>query len=229
MPQEAVPQEADDPISQARQGANWLVGLSGAAIGGSLAKLDWILKFPRYGKVAFLIATFIFLLSILCGVFYAFQLFALKQRKQKLDEVRKGGIAEDIATAQQSLDDANGKVALYHYATLISFALAGVATIVCLAFVLFVPVPPPLPPKPVLSNHYTLINVPVYMGGRLSHSHAFLLNQQTGEAWRMTCRQDKSVEFRRVQWLKLDGTPEDGTAAAKTEATISAAKGSSPE
>src|ERR1017187_9639339 len=207
-----MPQEADDPISQARQGANWLVGLSGAAIGGALAKLDWLLKFPKSGKFAFLIAALFFLLSILAGVFYTFQLFALKQRKQKLEE-EKGKQpldAQAVASAKTGLDDANDKVARFHFATMTTFLLAGVTTLVCLGFVLFNSTSPTLPPKsaPIAPNPYPLTNVPVHIAGRLSHSHTFLLNQQTGEVWLMTCHADKTVEFRRVQKIKLDGTPE---------------------
>lgn len=221
-----MPQEADDPVSQARQGANWLVGLSGAAIGGALAKLDWILKFPKSGKIAFLIAALFFLLSILTGVFYAFQLFALKQRKQKLVE-EKGNQAPDaqaVAAAQTRLDAANDKVKRFHNATMATFALAGVATMFCLGFVLFNSPPTPLPPKAIPPNHYVLTDVLVHMGGRLSHSHTFLLNQQTGELWLMTCRADKTVEFRRVQKLKLNGTPEEDTPPVNPEAKNAAAK-----
>lgn len=221
-----MPQEADDPVSQARQGANWLVGLSGAFIGGALAKLDWILKFPKSGKIAFLIAALFFLLSILAGVFYAFQLFALKQRKQKLEEEKatQPPDAQAVQTAQTRLEAANDKVRRFHNATMATFALAGVATMFCLGFVLFNSPPTPLPPKPVPPNHFTLTNVPVHMGGRLSHSHTFLLNQQTGEVWLMTCRADKSVEFRRVQKFKLDGTPDEETPPAKPDPKTAGAK-----
>jgi hypothetical protein len=208
-------QEADDPISQARQGANWLVGLSGAAIGGALAKLDWILKFPPAGKNAFLVAAFFFLLSILVGVFYAFQLFALKQRKLKLDEEKgkQPPDAQAVATAETRLHEANSKVARFHNGTMVTFAFGGVATLFCLGFVLNAPVPPK--PAAAASNHYVLNHVLVHAGGRLSHSHTFLVDQQTGDVWLMTCRGDKTVEFRRVQKRKLDGTPEDVAVASE--------------
>ena len=207
-----MPQEADDPIGQARQGVNWLVGLSGAAIGGALAKLDGILKFPKSGKVVFLIAAFFFFLSILVGVFYAFQLFALKQRKQKLDEEKAKNPPNpaNIATAETNLKSANEKVERFHNGTMVTFALAGAATLVCLGFVLLNPDPVPVKP-PVVSNHFTLTNVPVSIGGLAAHTHTFLLNQQTGDLWLMTCRADKTVEFKRVKRLKLDGTEEATT------------------
>lgn len=74
-----MPQEADDPISQARQGANWLVGLSGAAIGGALAKLDWVLKFPSSGQIAFLISAFFFSCRYLVGSFTLFNYLLLNR------------------------------------------------------------------------------------------------------------------------------------------------------
>ncbi len=218
-----MPQEADDPISQASQGVNWLVGLSGAAIGGALAKLDWILKFPDSGKFAFLIATLFFFLSIVFGVFYAFQLFALKQLKQKLeDEKSKQPRVEkdkDVQEAHAKLVKANDKVKRFHNCTMVTFAGAGIATLFCLYFVLFYSTKPPVPPKPtpVASNHYILTNAPVHIGGRLSHTHTFLLNQQTGEVWVMTCRPDQTVAFRRVHKLDFEGRPEDATASSKPE------------
>jgi hypothetical protein len=55
----------------------------------------------------------------------------------------------------------------------------------------------------------------VHSRGRLSHSHTFLVDQQTGALWLMTCRGDKMVEFHRVQKRKLDGTPEEVVASSK--------------
>jgi hypothetical protein len=206
-----MPTEADDPISQARQGTNWLVGLSGGAIGGALAKLDWILKFPTCGKILFCFAALFFFVSILFGVFYSFQLFALKQRKQKLDEAKaRQASAEELKAPQGDLKSANEKVERFHNFTMGSFALAGLATISCLVCVLLFPnpEPPPTPqPAAVIPNHFTLTNVPVQAHGRLLHSHTFLLDEQTGDLWLMVCRPDKTVEFKRVQQLNLDGTP----------------------
>jgi hypothetical protein len=219
-----MPQEADDPIGQARQGVNWLVGLSGAAIGGALAKLDWVLKFPSHGKVAFLFGGLFFLVSIIFGVFYSFELFSLKLGKQKLDEAQGHWPPDDAAvvSARTELVNSNEKVANFHNVTMAAFALAGIATVVCLGYVLFAPAPsPPPPPKLVPSNHYTLVNAPVYVRGKLSHSHTFLLNQQTGEAWLMTCRPDKTVVFRRVQRLDLNGTPEADVVPAMPAQTTS--------
>jgi hypothetical protein len=212
-------QGADDPIGQASQGANWLVGLSGAAIGGALAKLDWILKFPVWGKIGFLVGASFFMLSILVGVFYAFQLFATRQRKQKLDEekARNPQVQHDLDEAKTNLDLANKKISKFHYATMITFAFACIATVSCLGAVLFNPVPSDPKPLPVAQNAYTLGNFPVHAGGRLSHSHTFLLNQQTGVVWQMTCTKGNVVEFHRVRRTGLDGLPDDDPVKPATQ------------
>jgi hypothetical protein len=215
-----MPDEADDPIGQARQGANWLVGLSGAAVGGALAKLDWVLKFPTWGKLGFLVGALFFMLSILGGVFYAFQLFSTKLAKRKLDEekVKQPRVQADLDAATKRLKEANDKVSRFHYLTMGTFAFACFSTVVCLGSVLFHHPPPP-PPKPaaVAPNAYTLTTVPVHIGGRLSHSHTFLLNQQTGKIWEMTCHKGKQVEFQRVLRTGFDGQSDEDPIKPVTE------------
>ena len=113
--------------------------------------------------------------------------------------------------------------------------LSGLFTSICLWLVLFgtpskaesvcpAPQPGPVTSGEVTPGLYTLVNVPVQVRGRLSHSHTFLLNQKDGETWLMVCRTDKTVEFRRVRRLTLDGTLE-----AETTATSPALKGAEPK
>jgi hypothetical protein len=215
-------EEPTDSIGQAQGRIKWLVGIAITFVGAALAKLDWIQKFSRAAQLASLVAIFFFLLTILFGVFYAFQLVAVSQRRQKLDEAKAKRVGDEIDKAQDRLDSANEKVARFHGATLLMFIVAGMATVICLGFVLLEPSskppssqPPPAQPNPeksaeVTSGHYALINVPVHVHGRLSHSHTFLLNEKTGDIWLMVCRTDKTVEFKRVQKLKQDGTSEEG-------------------
>jgi len=207
-----MPSESDDPIKQAGLGVNWLVGLSGAAIGGALTKLDWILKLPKCDKILLFIAAVLLLISIVAGVFYAFELFVVKQRKLRLDEENAKAPPDGtvVNKLKAQLQDAGRKTALYHHTTLGSFFLAGITVVVCFSAVLFYCPPVPEPPKTVLSNHFTVTSVSVTQHGRVTHTHTFLLNQQTGQIWLMTCGPDnKSVEFRRVPTFKLDGSPED--------------------
>lgn len=226
-----MPQEGSDPISHASQGANWLVGLSGAAIGGALAKLDWVLKFPPFGKALFFLASFSFMLSILAGVYYAFQLYALKARKQKLAEelARQPPVDADVQQARTQLDTANGKVRKFHFVAMSTFAVSCFFTAACLVDVLAQNVTLADPSSKAISastpepNHYTLANVPVHVRGQLSHSHTFLLDQLNGRIWQMTCHKGTVVEFRRVLRIGLDGLPDDvpANAAAENEKPVS--------
>ncbi|MBZ5656332.1 MAG: hypothetical protein LAO56_13760 [Acidobacteriia bacterium] len=192
--------EPDDPISQARQGGIWLVGLSGAAIGGALAKLDWLIKFPPSAKIAFFVAFIGFLVSIYFGVCYVGQLLPLKQLVQK----RKDAEAEhkdqaEIDKIKQQIKNANTKSDFFHYSAIIPFLVSCIAVLVCLNTLLFKPWDierPPLPPVP--PNKYLITNVPVHVHGRLTHSHTLLLNQQTGEIWELTCENGKIIAFRSV-------------------------------
>ena len=204
-----MPEQADDPISKASQGANWFVGLSGAAVGGGLAKLEMVEKFPFLGKLFFVIATFFFLWSIVSGIFYYFQLLALAQAKEKLarEEGKEQKDEAAIKAAGGQRQRANDKIRLFHFSAFVTFPLACMATVLCLWFVIFAgtPVPPSPPVSP--TNHYSLTSATVFVGGRISHSHTFLLDEQSGDIWLMVCQPDKTVEFRRVKRLKLDGTP----------------------
>jgi uncharacterized protein YpmS len=223
-----MPDEPKDSIGQASGAIKWLVGIAITFVGAALAKLEWIQKFPRSAQFASWFAMFFFLLAILFGVFYAFQLVAVSQRKQKLVEAKAEHAAEDkVEAAQTRLDSANEKLARFHGTTFLMFTIAGLATVICLGLVLLQPASKPPSSQSsspqttseksaeVTSGPHTLVNVPVHIRGRLSHSHTFLLNEKNGDLWLMICRTDKTVEFKRVQRLKLDGTtPEDVTLAA---------------
>jgi hypothetical protein len=176
-----MPEEKDDPIGKATAGANWFVGLSGAAVGGALAKLDLIQKFPFWGKFWCIVATTFFLWSIVSGVYYYFQLLVLAQTKEKLERAEAGPNPNQtsIDGAKANRDKANEKVGRFFYGAMTTFAMACIATLIGLCFVFFTPSPAPPPPplkEAAPTNHYSIINVPVHMGGRLLHSHTFLLD-----------------------------------------------------
>jgi hypothetical protein len=50
-----------------------------------------------------------------------------------------------------------------------------------------------------VSGHFVIANSGLVTGGGgKEHSHTFLLNDKTGEAWQMRCSKDGAVEFRRI-------------------------------
>lgn len=211
-----MPEEKESLYSKAGQGANWLVGLAGAAVGGGLAKLDDLKAFPLFGKRAVLGATFCFMGAIILGIFYYFETLEVAQAKEKLDkaEAAQSPDNQKVEDAKKARKEANDRLSIYHYGSLIFFSLASMATFAGLCDVIFAATKePPRPPAPPPPNHYSMVNVPVQAGGRVTHSHTFLLDEQTGETWLMICQpNDKTVEFRRVRRLKLDGTEEDAGA-----------------
>jgi len=214
--------EDADVIGKARESSNWFVGLAGAAVGGGLAKLDMVEKFPLGAKVFYVLATAAFLWSIVSGIFYYFQLLSLAQAKDKVDQEEKKNPKDQtkLNAATAARVEANKKLSTFHTGTLLSFPFACLFTVACLGLVLFTPTveankPPVPPPEP--SNHFTLVTVPVHASGRLLHDHTFLLDQQQGAIWLMVCQHDKTVEFKRVKQLKLDGTLEDENPASSTQ------------
>lgn len=201
--------DTDNPISQARQGVNWLVGLSGGAVGGALLKLDWILKFPAGAKWVFVATTVCFLLSIFFGVFYAFELFALAQRKESLSRLSDStpkGSEEETGKAKEKVESAAAKVRRFHHSTFASFAAASVLSIVVLLLVLF-RCPACDAPPPPLAAIYAITSTPVDFDGQSARTHTFLLNQQTGQVWEMRCN-GGSVEFRQVLRTPYNGSVE---------------------
>jgi hypothetical protein len=216
-----VAQEAEEASSKAPDAITWLVALLCGALGWLLAKLDFIQKLPSSGRYAFLFAVGLIALSILYGVFYRFQLTAAKQLRRKVDQLKKllpvdqAAVKAEYESEQAALDAANNKLGKLHYFTMFLLLLIVGATLRCVYVAMFDVPPAAHEVKKDLSNHYVLINVPVHVGGKLSHSHTFLLNQQTGEAWLMSCMGGKTVEFRRVRRLRLDGTPEEDTSAGQ--------------
>jgi hypothetical protein len=216
-----VTSPSDASITQRVQGVNWLVGLSGGAIGGALLKFDWLLKLQPAATALFFAAASLFFSSILCGAYYAFQMFAVGRRRDELDEAKSVWPPDQIRVDSATIEftRANAKARKYHVATMFTFGLASIATLAALFFALFRPTPGALE-KPT-PNKYSLTTAQVYRAGRASHSHTFLLNQQTGELWEMTCRKDRTVEFRRVPKTSYDGSAEEppmkrGTKTAPT-------------
>jgi hypothetical protein len=205
-----VPDESKDSIAQVSQSINWLVGLSGGAIGGALLKFDWLTKLRLSAKLAFLTAACFFFSSILFGVYYAFQMLAVRRYRDELGEAQAEWPPNDKRTddAKNKLSKARGKARSYHLGTMFTFGLAGIATIVVLCIALLAPPTVAKETKPP-PNKYLISNSQVYVRGRLSHSHTFLLDQQTGEVWEMMCRKGNLVEFRRVVRTNRDGTVEE--------------------
>lgn len=205
-----MPDQPKDSISQTNQSINWLVGLSGGALGGALLKFDWLLKLRFSAKVAFLIAACFFLASILWGVYYAFQMLAVGRFQDDLDKAKAEWPPDDnrINEAKQKVEKATKKAHGFHLKTMVTFLVAGIATIVVLFLSLLAP--PPAETKEVRPhpNKFLITTSQIYSKGRLSHSHTFLLNQQTGEVWQMICSKDEFVEFRRVNRTNQDGTVE---------------------
>jgi len=211
-----VPDQPTDSISQRNQSINWLVGLSGGAIGGALLKFDWLLKLRVSARVAFLTAACFFLLSILCGVYYAFQVLAVGRLQDELNEAKAEWPPNEDRTGnvKRRLDKAQDKALSFHLGTMLTFGVAGLATIAVLFIALLAP---PVEAKKETKrppDKYLISNSQVYIKGRLSHSHTFLLNEQTGEVWEMVCRSGGLVEFRRVMRTNHDGAVEVGEDSA---------------
>jgi hypothetical protein len=195
--------EPEDAVSQGRQLGIWMVGLSGAALGGALAKLDWLVRFPSPAKVVFLVAFIAFLTSFYYGVVYAQQMLAWKRLDDKRKEAEQNQRPQaEIDKIRGDIDKASEKAKGFHRLRSIPFLLGCFLVWVCLVILLFMsweierPPAAAIPPPP--PNKFLITNVPVHIHGRLDHSHTLLLNQQTGETWELSCKNGQLIDFRSV-------------------------------
>jgi hypothetical protein len=201
--QEADMPDAEDAVSQGRQLGIWMVGLSGAALGGALAKLDWLVRFPPLAKGIFLVAFIAFLASFYYGVVYAQQMLVWKQLDDKRKEaIQSGRPQAEIDRIKDEVGEVSKKANRFHLLRFVPFLIGCLLVLVCLGMLLFTPweierppvavIPPPPP------NKFLITNVPVHIHGRLDHSHTLLLNQQTGEMWELSCKNGQLIDFRSV-------------------------------
>jgi hypothetical protein len=226
-------QQAEDTVGKAGQGANWFVGLSGAAIGGALAQIELVERFPRSAKVFFAIASLLFLSSVVSGIYYFFQLLRTAQAKEKVarEQAKHPRDEKALEDAIKDREAENQKLAKFHYGAMLTFPIACLVTWICLVCVLLGGLAPADAAKQdavkqtatVAPNRYTVVSVPAQENDPSPHGDTILLDQQTGATWLMETQADKTVAFKRVKRLKLDGNPEPEDPTAAGNATEPAA------
>ncbi len=206
-------QQAEDTVGKAGQGANWFVGLSGAAVGGALAKLELVERFPGPAKVCFVLAALLFLCSVVAGIYYFFQLLRTSQAKEKanLEKAKDPQDAAALKAAIEERDAENKKLTQFHYGAMLTFPAACLVTWICLICVLLWGLAP-AEPSP---NRYTVIDAAVHENAQTQQDYTFLVDQQSGALWLMEPQPDKTIEFKEVKRQQLDGKPEvEGAATA---------------
>lgn len=121
-----------ESLGWSREGGNWLVGLSFAALGGGLVYLDRMLSSPQQGAtILVVLALAAFLLAVLSGVLFYFwvitygnsieELKKLEGRASAATEAETTTLDASVAADRAEAEKALGKVHLFHRAMLWSF------------------------------------------------------------------------------------------------------------
>lgn len=224
------PQDSSkDTVSIYRAGASWLVGLSGAAVGGAFLNFDKVAPAPILIRFIFFFAAVAFGLAVCFGVQYFFWLnYAANQTELKntIDRkvvdaettagekaalgIRLGGVENEINNAWNQIRAFNFKT---QRAFEVGMALAGLLLLAGTIGGAACPKPAESgsQPQPTATNPqpYEIVLSAVHRTRHGREAHTFLLNRNTGGVWQMVCRKSDEVEFRRVHRVGFDGQPEE--------------------
>lgn len=228
----AVPEGSRDTLSVYPPSVTWLVGLSGAAVGGAFLNFDKVSASPWWVRLVFFLAVAAFSVAVYYGVHYIFYLNEVANQTERATLIAKAlqGASDEqkqkldaqAAQANEAIDEAWENVGDAHDYSIPAFGVGMALSVLLLGFAMLAG---PLP-KPGEAGTQNFISVPrdaassatpafeitqsaVHATGHGREAHTFLLNQQSGDVWQMICRKPDEVEFRRVHRIGFNGQAED--------------------
>jgi hypothetical protein len=227
-----APQSSRDTLSVYPPSVTWLVGLSGAAVGGAFLNFDKVSAAPWWVRLVFFLAVAAFSVAVYYGVHYIFYLNEVANQTERATLIVKalqGASAEQkeklnsqAAQANAAIDEAWDNVGDAHDYSIPAFGVGMTLSVVLLGLAM---IAGPLP-KPGEAGTQNFISAPrdaaspatpafeitqsaIHATGHGREAHTFLLNKNSGEVWRMICRKRDEVEFQRVHRVGFNGQPED--------------------
>jgi hypothetical protein len=223
---------SEDSATSYRQGIVWVVGMSAAAAGGAFLHYEQARGLSLIAKSTFLLLVLLFLVAVWSGVNCLFWLFAKVSGEEKLKKLEEDHAQDRIAVAdyalkqietQTDLDKAKSWRTGYHYIMLWAFAPAVLLSVVLLAFGTFSATGPvekkeqsTLEDRLVNQTRsktwptrFVVVQSAIHQTVHGKEAHTFLLDQEKGALWIMTCAKHGTVEFHRVQTINMSGDPED--------------------
>jgi hypothetical protein len=221
---------AEDAASSYRQGIVWVVGMSAAAAGGAFLHYDQAVALPTAAKVGLVLVVVLFLVAVWSGVNCLFWIFYKTSGEEKLKQLEEDLAQKKIQPADYAakktkeegeVADATKSRNRYHATLLWTFALAVLFSSVLFAFGTFLSAKSTKDTctqkqkdlredavKPV-ADRFVVVQSAVHRTAHGKEAHTFLLDQQKGSLWVMTCSKRGIVEFDRVQTVGLNGAQED--------------------
>jgi hypothetical protein len=200
--------------------------MSAAAAGGAFLHYDQARELPLTAKCIFVGIVILFLVATWSGVnclFWQFYKASEDEKLKKLEEDHAQGKIKDTdyterqLHGQREVDRARKWRGWYHGTVLWAFALAVLFSVALLAFGIFSPSSSKKDDdgsQKVVGqvsdrDRYTIVQSAVHRTAHGREAHTFLLDQEKGTLWVMTCSKKGIVEFHRVETLNFNGAPED--------------------
>jgi len=210
----------------------WLVGLSGAAVGGAFLNFDKVSAAPWWVRLVFFLAAAAFSVAVYFGVHYIFYLNEVANQNERTalivkalpgaTDEQKLKLSAQAEQANEAIDEAWKNVGDAHNYSIPAFGIGMALSVVLLGLAVMAG---PLP-KPGEGGTQNFISVPsdvkssaayqfeitqsaVHVTGHGREAHTFLVNKNTGEVWQMRCRGADEVEFHRVHRIGFNDKPED--------------------
>jgi hypothetical protein len=213
--------DVGDAASGYAEGVKWLVGISGAAIGGAFTQYEQIWHQPLWVRGLLALDVVLFVISIWAGVNYLLWINAVRRAKERISEIdaertalgdtatdaKKRDLDNNKKPSNAKLTEAAQQMPRWHKGYSRSFS----AAVLIAAGILFIAIARPIP-KPEAAEspqRFTIVLSAVHSTPHGSQAHTFLLDQKTGDLWQMSCDvQGNVVAFRRVAVLDANGRPE---------------------
>jgi len=194
-----------------RSGANWVVGLSTAAIGAGIAFRADLTATATPALVLFVVAGLGFTAAALAGILFYFWLTAFANRAERLDELAKLIEAEKdrdqraeleklAATATAVRERSRVKMGKYYRVLMWSFFIS---VFVGLPAVLLAELPGKPTPPP--AARWSVVTMPCPAPCRVARPTVFLVNETSGETWFLDSTRTGAA-WRRIPFAAGDTT-----------------------
>jgi hypothetical protein len=176
----------------------WVIGLPVAILFGTTQFVDKI-DFAKHRGAGDLLTAIMVISALTTVLSVTYYFVAIKLADHKI-----------LSTAAPAALTILGNIT--YFGSLLLFVAAFVLTVIGLMLYPGVQVDKNLPPVPVaVSPHFVITTSGPVKDPAGTHVHTFLVDQNTGEVWRMECRSTTGVHFVRVP---VEGIP---STKAKTE------------
>jgi phage shock protein PspC (stress-responsive transcriptional regulator) len=182
-----------------REGANWVVGLSTAALGAGFALRADVLTAPTAGRIGFVVSSFAFLVAVVTGILFYFWLNFYANESENLERIKAEAAPMDEAARVEMTKESKRQISratswyqrLYY--VLFGAFFAGILGYMLLTAAMFWHTMPP-------EESWELLTVPCCVAARcrVPQPHVLRIEKRSGRTWYLTS--DSTVPAR---WIPI--------------------------